>query len=421
MKTTAAALVLALGLTASGALAQSVDPNSELGKFRQARAEGMKALDQNDPTGAMTALNTAGAILPDSPSILLLKAQVALKQRKLRDARGFLKDYLTRGYVLDLKKNPDFAQVWDEELNGLDEANKSPVGDMQVMSSSADFAITEGLAYAPDGSELYLSGIRTGTVTRLSTEGAKDIITFRPGVAAYGLGLRDGNVWATTVASHLTKGFDTKAKITSKIVVIDPVKGVVTQSFSDTTKTRRFGHMLMGKDDLYVADSEHGEVLRLAAYAGQLQPLVPEGYLDSPDALAENEGATTLAIADFVSGLYRVDLATGSLARIAAPADGSLLGISFMARYGNDLIAVQTGFKPNRILRLHMSDDWTQVTSVEVLLRSDTLLAQPTQGAVSGDSFVFVAKSQWDSLDDHGNLLKTQPDNAVIASLPLKP
>lgn len=420
MRRIALAFILSLSF-AGAAPAQSIDPGSDLGRFRAARDEGMKALNSNDPTGAMKAFNAAGDILPDSPSILLLKAQVAMKQRKVPTAQAVLKDYLRRGYVLDLNKNPDFNAVWATDLEEMDQANIVPKGEMQTLSVSEQFAVTEGFTYAPDSNQVFVSGVRTGTISVLSPQGARDLITFRPGVAAYGLGLRDGKLWATTAATRQTASFDAKKPVSSKVVVVDPASGQVVKSFADAKQTRRFGHMLLGKDDLYVTDGEHGEVLRLTGYAGELEALVPEGYLDTPDALAENEAATTLVVADFVSGLYRIDLATGAMARLAPPADGSLLGISFLARHGNDLIAIQTGFKPNRILRLRLSDDWTKLTSSEVLLRSPKELAQPTQGAVTDDRFVFIARSQWDNLDDHGQPIRPQADPAVIGSINLKP
>jgi hypothetical protein len=401
--------------------AHAVDPASDLGQFQTYRGEGMAAFGQNDPAGAMAAFAKAGAILPDSPSILLLKAQVAMKQRKKVDAKAALKDYLKRGYVLDLAKNPDFNQVWDAELNDLLELNESPVGEMRVVSNSPGFILAEGLTQTDDGKEVFVSGVRTGTVTAISAEGARDVVTFRPGVAAYGLTLRDGSLWATTAASRQTQSFDPKAKaVSSKVVVIDPVSGAIGKSFSDTAKSRRFGKLLAGRDDLYVTDSEHGEVLRLAGYDGMLETLVPEGYMDSPGGLAESEDASALIVSDFVSGLYRVDLASGGMTRLTPPVDGALLGISYLARHGRDLIAVQTGFKPNRILRLRMSDDWSEVKAVEVLLRSERLLSQPTQGLVSGDSFVFIAKSQWDNLDARGNPVKPAADPAVIGAISLK-
>ncbi len=412
--------VLANCILASGAGAQTIDPASDLGKFRQFRDTGMTALAHSDPVAAMANFTKAGELIPDSPSILLLKAQTAQTQRRLKDARAALKEYLDRGYVVDLKANPDFHQFWDDALEEQNAANQAPVGELKLVSSSPDFAITEAIAATPDGDTFYISGVRTGTVTALTTGGARDVITFRAGVAAYGLGLHDDKLWATTAASRQTLKFDPKVTIPSKIVALDPKTGAVASTIVDTGKTRRFGHLLLGRDDLYVTDAEHGEVLRLGGYQGTLQALVPEGYMDTPDALAESEDANVLVVADLISGLYRVDLAAGSMVRLVPPADGSLLGVSYLARYGHDLIAIQTGFKPNRVVRLHMSDDWSTVQSEEVLVRSATALSQPTQGAVVGDTFVFVAKSQWDNLDAQGNPLKAKPDNAVIAAIPLK-
>jgi hypothetical protein len=68
-----------------------------------------------------------------------------------------------------------------------------------------------------------------------------------------------------------------------------------------------------------------------------------------------------------------------------------------------------------------MSADWTQVEKVEILLRSDKLLSQPTQGVVAGDEFVFVANSQWSNLDDQGNAKSEDPAPAIIGVIKLKP
>ncbi len=415
-------LTAALAVVASAAAAQTVDPNSDLGQFRTLRAAGMDALDKGDVATAKDQFDKAAALMPDSPSILLLKAQLDLQGHDTAAAHDDLADYLGRGYVVDLGKNPDFNQVWDGALDDQQNLNQQAIGDMHVATSLPGFSLTDAIAYAPDSSQIFAAGIHDGKIVAVSPQGSRDVMTFRPGVAAYGLGLRDGVIWATTAASRQTQGYDPARTIASKIVTIDPANGQVTASFTDASQPdRRFGHLLMGKDDLYVADATHGEILRLNGYAGEPQVLVPEGYMDSPSGLAENADASALMVSDFVSGLYRVDLAGGTMARLSAPDGGSLLGISSLARYGDDLIAIENGFKPAKILRLHMSPDWLTVQSVEVLLRSDKLLSQPSQGLVDGDHFIFVARSQWDNMDDQGNPVSDKPDPAVIGAIKLDP
>ena len=407
-------------LAAASVGAQEVDPNSELGQFRSQRAAGMSALDANDLATAAKSFAAASAILPDSPSVLLLRAQVALQQKRAADAKALLNAYLSRGYVVDLARNSDFNAVWNGDLDNLQQVNESPTGDMQVMATVPGFTLTDGMTYAPASRQLFLAGIHTGKITALSATGTRDVVTFRAGVAAYGLGLRDGKIWATTAATRQTKGYDSKSSIVSKIVEIDPANGQVIASFADQPDGQ-FGHLLLGRDDLYVIDSNHGSVLRLNGYQGTLQSLVPEGYMDSPMGLAENADASVLIVSDFISGLYRIDLVAGSMQRLLPPDGGSTLGFSSISVYGHDLIGIQNGFKPNRVVRLRMSDDWSQIVSEETVLRSDKALSQPTQGVISADQFIFVAQSQWSNMDDHGNAIKPDPAPTVVGAINLEP
>jgi len=415
------ALALAFALTTSSP-AQTVDPASDLGRFRDLRAAGMTALDNGDALGALTAFDQAQAILPDSPSIALLKAQVFLKQKRKPEARAMLAGYLKRGNVIDLAKNSDFNAVWDSGLEDQLQANQVPTGTMETIAGLNGLQIVEALAYAPDDKRFLLSAIHSGKIIAVSPEGVKEVLTFRPGVAAYGLALRDGTLWAATAQSRQTEGYDEKKPVASKIVALNPADGTILKAVSDTGQSdRHFGHLLAGRDDLYVADSAHGEVLRLTGYGDRFETLIPEGYMDSPQGLAESEDASVLMVSDFISGLYRIDLNAGSMGRLLPPADGNLLGITALSRYGNDLIAIQNGFRPNRILRLHMSADWSAVESVEVLLRSDKLLSQPSQGQVADDAFYFVAHSQWGELDDQGNAKSASVEPATVGVIQLAP
>jgi len=405
-------------LIAAGAVhAQAVDPTSDLGQFRAAREQGMKALDAKDPSGAIQAFTKAADFIPDSPSIYLLKAQAYLAQNRKDQAHAELVAYEKRGYVVDLKKNPDFAAVWDGGLDALQAANTAAVGQMHEAATVPGFIVGESLA--ANGDKLYISGVRNGAVSVLSADGVKPLLSFRPGVAAYGMGMHDGNLWAATAASRQTKGFDPKANAKSKIVVINPANGAIVNSFADAGKERSFGHILAGRDDLYAADTDHGEILRLNNYAGTLQVLIPEGYFDSPEAMVENADATVLIVSDFIAGLYRVDLTKGTLTHLKPPADASLLGLSQLVRDGDDLIGIETGFKPNRVVRLHMAPDWSAVEREEVLLRSDDVLAQPTGAVVEDGHLILIARSQWSNFDDRGNALNDNPDPVVVGALTL--
>jgi hypothetical protein len=420
MKTSLIALAWLAAVLATPVAAQKIDPASDLGRFHALRAEGMAALQKNDRQTALDRLRQAGDILPDSPSVLLLKAQTALELKRQPAARAALIDYLKRGLVLDLSRYPEFNTLWDADLESLQAANTARVGSLKTLNRLSGLNLIEGVAALPDGA-LLATSLRNGLVGPLSEAGVAKRLSLRAGVAANAIAVKDGVLWASTAASRQTVGYAPDAKIASKLVKVDLATGKILAQFEDKRPDRRLADLYAGKEDLYVSDGNTGEVLRLTGYQGRLQVLIPEGYLGSPQGLSENAEASVLIVSDYASGLYRVDLAKGALTRLKAPEETVLLGIDGLYRYGNDLIAVQNGFKPNRILRLRMNPDWSAVEKAEVLLRGHPDLEEPTGGQVIGDRFVFVARSQWSEFDDKGNIRRDVPAPVVIGEIALKP
>ena len=68
-------------------------------------------------------------------------------------------------------------------------------------------------------------------------------------------------------------------------------------------------------------------------------------------------------------------------------------------RSARELIAVQNGTVPPRVLRLRLDDTGDRVLFAEVLARGAALLGDPTHGALvsdgAGDAFVLLAHSGW--------------------------
>jgi hypothetical protein len=79
---------------------------------------------------------------------------------------------------------------------------------------------------------------------------------------------------------------------------------------------------------------------------------------------------------------------------VDGPADAWLAGLDGLSRVGNDLIAVQIGVRPERVLRLRLGANGERVTAVEVLEMNHPYYAGPIQGEVDGNAFVYVANSQ---------------------------
>jgi len=125
-----------------------------------------------------------------------------------------------------------------------------------------------------------------------------------------------------------------------------------------------------------------------------------------------------LFVADYVGGLYRVRLADGQVERITSADAINTYGIDGLYRHGNELVAIQNGIRPHRVVAMALSDDGLSITGSRTLARNLPEFDEPTLGTIVGDSFYFVANSHWNSFDRNNNL----PDglsNPIILKLPL--
>jgi hypothetical protein len=104
------------------------------------------------------------------------------------------------------------------------------------------------------------------------------------------------------------------------------------------------------------------------------------------------------------------------------PADEGVLalGIDGLYRVGADLVGIQNGVEPYRVVRLHLGPGGTRVAGAEVLERARPDYAEPTLGVVVGRTLYYVANSQWERFKDDGTI--DSPDRLqrpLVLRLPL--
>lgn len=129
--------------------------------------------------------------------------------------------------------------------------------------------------------------------------------------------------------------------------------------------------------------------------------------------IAFDEKHRRLYVADYLAGLFVIDITSGKAEPIANPASAHLGGIDGLYLYKGDLIGVQNGTSPQRIVRIGLDKKGTTALSLDVLQRALPDWNEPTHGAVAGDDFVYIATSNWPGYDDDGN----QQANAKLAPL----
>lgn len=144
---------------------------------------------------------------------------------------------------------------------------------------------------------------------------------------------------------------------------------------------------------IYASDPLGGGVYRKPAGASELETLVAPGVLRSPQGLTTSEDGERLYVSDYRYGIAIIDLASGSVSRLAANLPLILDGVDGMWRYGNELIVVQNGTSPMRIAALELSEDGPTVTGLRVLEQAHSEWTEPLGGSLGKGALYYKGRA----------------------------
>jgi hypothetical protein len=111
--------------------------------------------------------------------------------------------------------------------------------------------------------------------------------------------------------------------------------------------------------------------------------------------LAFDKRRNVVFVADYLAGLFSVDLKTAEVTQIANAADAHLGGIDGLYLYKGDLIGIQNGATPQRIVRISLNKKGNVAEGLSVLAQNHQQWSEPTNGQIVGDDLQYVATSNW--------------------------
>ena len=115
--------------------------------------------------------------------------------------------------------------------------------------------------------------------------------------------------------------------------------------------------ILVDDDRIYLADQADGVVYRYSVSGDEFSTFIDRGSLGSPQGLVLDESGKYLYVADYIGGLFRAEIATGRVEKVTPLESASDYGIDGLYRYGNKLIAIQNGIRPNRVVEFELTAD----------------------------------------------------------------
>ena len=395
----------------------------------------LEARARGDWDGCFRAFEAAARLRPRNPVLLYNVAASAARAGRAPEALQALRRLLAMQVAYEPAADSDFAALrTDRGLRGVCDSMRALAtrrvdghGAVAFRLVQTDF-IPEGLARGAHG-EFFVGSVRHRKIVRVDRTGKATDFTAEDedslfevlGMAADTL---RGFLWACSSAGPEMLG--SMAELDGRAALhgycLNNPRLCERLLPPDSAGPHNFNDLTVGPDGtVYVSDPVARCVYRGGHDTGGLGVLVEPGKLVSPQGLAVSRDGRRLFVADYVRGVAVVDLPSRAVRELGCPAGVTLYGLDALARHGDDLIAVQNGVRPHRVVRLTLNAAQDSVTAVRILEMNHPLWDEPTLGAVAGDDFYYVANSHWSRFDREGRLRRPEELSApVILRLPLR-
>lgn len=376
-------------------------------RYWQLQSEIRTNLQNRNYDVALRLLKEADEADPNNPHVIFRMAMAETYLQMEQASLAHLNRLVGMRVYFDLAKEPAFAQ-----LKGLTNFRRL-VKAMEKIKATTDFQATlafriperaflpEGIAYDSRSGDFFVASIYKRKIVRVSSKGTTtDFIKPHQddiwGVSGIGVDTNRRILWACSAAFEANEGFTPADKNNTAVFAFDIDTGKLAKKYPlEKPGNSHFcdGLVIASDGTVFVADSQGLIVYRVDAEAHDLQVVIGPDAGISPQGLAMSKSGKTLFISNYASGLYAIDLKSKQISTVHSKAKDSLAGIDGLITYGNDLIAIQNGIQPNRVVRLRMNSKGTVVNSIQVLEINHPSFGEPTLGVVKGDTLYFVANN----------------------------
>ena len=254
--------------------------------------------------------------------------------------------------------------------------------------------IPEGIAYDPDSGRTFLGSMRNGDIFVIDDGGqlSKFATVQHDGkLAAIGLSV-DGPrniLWAVGTSFNLVEDFDPEAPVVSGVFGFDLVSGQLRDKFIADKPTNGFNDVAIAPSgDIYLS-GDALSVIRTGNAA--IETIATSMQIYGSNGIAVRPDGDQIFVSSYPVGIAAVHPQTGESRLLDAPDEVSLYGIDGLYWYEGDLIGVQNGVQPWRLIRMQLNEEQTAVTSVRLIEFANEDLT-PTTGVIVGDVIHYVGQ-----------------------------
>ena len=331
----------------------------------------------------------------------------------------------------DVGKDDDFKSLFDlprfKKLQSEFALNQKAVNRSQkAFTIPNKDLITEGIAFDPKTKRFFVSSIHKRKIVSIDKNGKVSDFSLESdglwGVSGMRVDEKRNVLWATTTAFPQMESFQKADDGKSAIFKYDLKTGKLLNKFSLSNEKEKhaLGDLIVAKNgDVYASDSVSPNIYRITNNKNELALFLSSDNFSSLQGLAFSPDEKYLFAADYSKGVFRIDLKNKKILQITPDENTNPIAIDGLYFHRGNLIAIQNGFRPNRVARLFLNKDFTQIIKSETLEANHADFNEPTLGVIVGKDFYYIANSQWNLTNENGALTEDKLKEPVILRLKL--
>jgi len=330
------------------------------------------------------------------------------------------------GVIYPAADDTDFDSIRDDDrfkrILGQFDANGQETGIASIAFTidSAKGVVPEGVTRDPRSGTAWVSSVRDGAIFQVGADGSTSRLKLPDDIWSV-TGLQydaaTNTLWFCTAATPMLRRGAGDDLGRSSIVAWDVKASKVARRFDldNHDEPHWLGDLIVASDgSIYATDSRTPAIYRIEKGSVKLEKWLTSEKFVSLQGLTTDKSNKSLYVADYAKGIWSIDLKSREMSILPLPYDATVLGIDGLYSHRGDLIAIQNGTNPHRIIRIDLDKSGRKIERVETLEANRPDFDEPTLGVVQDDTIWFVATSQWGSFTDDGHLKEGAEEKPVV-------
>jgi tetratricopeptide (TPR) repeat protein len=402
-------------------IAEASLPIAEASLYDKAQAltlEGLSAKDDGHYSKATQKLEAALLYRPNHPGLVFYLALTNASDGKSTEALAWLHHYAHLGFTADLKNSEALKEALAlpayRPIQFQLEKNKSQYGSARTtLKSSEKILLVESLARDPNEDRWFLGSIFERKIVTAAPDGTISPFADETSGLWSAMGMKvdapRALLWVASAVTPQTGNIFEEEWGKSAVFAYDLKTGTLKGTWHLPSKAADktaggaargdahwFGDLVLLPDgSLIISDSLSDTLYQIDKGTGPLEDFLSHEDFPSPQGLTLSDDGRYLFLADYAMGLFRIDISTKEILRLQPSDNFAPYGIDGLYTHGSDLIAIQNGTRPQRIIRIELNENKDAIENYEVLAANHPDFLEPTLGEVVGDTFHFIANSGW--------------------------